>query len=140
MPLRARLQPPQGKDPHILQARPAQQADRQARARRGGSALPLLSLRFSACRGYSPRFADIVRAAAAKYPFHAAICVGGGCGYCKGEPETHVYIDDAPDGGERPICGAYALAIPDITPNDLDEIKRLIREEHDYLLRHEVDK
>lgn len=96
--------------------------------------LPFFALRFSACTGYSKRFADIVSEAIAKYPARAARCINDECNFCRGEAVTHVYITLLPDSH----CGAYALEIPDITADDIEEIKKLIKEEHKYLLKHEA--
>ncbi len=99
---------------------------------------PIFALRFSACRGYSHRFTDIVSAAIIKYPSKTPLCLDNGCHYCAGEPSTHVYTCTFPDGVSKSHCGAYALEIPDITADDICEIKRLIKEEHQYLMKHEV--
>ena len=96
------------------------------------------ALRFSACRGYSQRFADIVREAAIKYPDDHRNCVTGDCNFCAGEPGTHMYTHTLPDGGNKYHCGAVALEIPDITADDIAEIKKLIKEEHEYLLKYEA--
>lgn len=101
---------------------------------------PVFSLRFSACRGYSPRFAEIVKAAIIKYPSKAPLCLDNGCHYCAGEPSTHVYTCTFPDGESKSHCGAYALEIPGITADDICEIKRLIKDEHEYLMEHEVSR
>jgi len=37
-------------------------------------------------------------------------------------------------------CGAAALEIPNLTADDINEIKKLIREEHGYLIKHEAVK
>jgi len=99
---------------------------------------PFFSLRFLACRGYSQRFADIVRAYIVKYPTRAARCVDGGCDYCRGEVHGHVYAYTFPGGKTRAYCGAYAVEIPDMGAEDVAEIKKLIREEHAYLVMYEV--
>lgn len=99
---------------------------------------PFFSLRFSACRGYSQRFTDIVSEAINKYPSKAPGCLINDCHYCAGEPSTHVYTCTFPDGESKSHCGAYALEIPDITKDDLCEIKQLIKDEHEYLMKHEV--
>ena len=99
---------------------------------------PFFALRFSVCRGYSQRFTDIVSAAIIKYPSRAALCVSTGCDYCGGEAETHVYTYTLPDGESKSHCGAYALEIPFVTREDVDEIKKLINEEHEYLIRNEI--
>jgi hypothetical protein len=99
---------------------------------------PFFALRFSACSGYSQRFADIVSAAIIKYPSKDPACPNGNCDYCAGEPDTHIYTNTFPDGTRKSHCGAYALEIPDIAADDMDEIKKLIKEEHAYLLEHEA--
>jgi hypothetical protein len=106
--------------------------------RRNKEHLPVFALRFSACRGYSQRFADIVSAAIVKYPTRAARCTSAGCNFCGGEAITHVYTYAFPGGESKSHCGAYALEIPDITADDIGEIKKLIKEEHEYLLKHEA--
>ena len=106
--------------------------------RTGKAPHPFFSLRFSACRDYSDRFGDIVRATIDKYPAKYARCPDGGCSYCAGEPETHIYSYEALDGQRRTQCGAYAMEIPNVTMSDVDEIKRLIGEEHGYLMTYEA--
>ncbi len=100
---------------------------------------PFFALRFSACKGYSQRFADIVSANITKYPKKRALCTDGNCHYCKGAPDAHVYSHTFPDGQCKTHCGAYVLEIPDISADDVDEIKNLISEEHDFLLKHEAE-
>ena len=99
---------------------------------------PFFALRFSACRGYSERFADVVRENIVKYPKKSANCIVDTCGWCAGKPGTHVYTYKFPDGETRSHCGAYALEIPFVARGDVDEIKKLINEEHEYLLKNEV--
>jgi len=106
---------------------------------------PRFSLRFSACKDYSQRFADIVRDAIIKVtannPHRLARCTTGECGErnCKGKPDSHIYKHILPTGEHITSCGAYAIAIPDITADDISEIKKLIREEHEYLMKHEAN-
>jgi NRPS condensation-like uncharacterized protein len=99
---------------------------------------PFLALRFSACRGYSQRFADIVMAAVAEQNFSEAQCMYNRCDFCKGAAATHVYTYTFPDGESKSHCGAVALEIVNITADDMGEIKKLIKEEHEYLLKHEA--
>ncbi|MCL2372405.1 MAG: hypothetical protein FWC78_03280 [Defluviitaleaceae bacterium] len=104
------------------------------------------SLRFSACRRYSQRFVDIVSAAINKVaannpannPYQVARCITGDCNACKGKADTHVYAHTYPNGETKYACGCYAMRIPNITANDIPEIKKLINEEHAYLLIHEA--
>lgn len=100
-------------------------------------ASPFFALRFSACREYSQRFADIVSAVIIKYPSKTPGCINNSCNFCIGDPATHRYSFTFPNGEIKSNCGAYALEIPNITSCDVEEIKRLIKEEHNYLLKHE---
>jgi hypothetical protein len=99
---------------------------------------PFFALRFSACRGYSQRFEDVVRVAVEKDNFREALCLKSGCDFCRGEAASHVYTYKFPDGESRSHCGAVALEIPDLTADDVAEIKKLLAEEHDYLIAHEA--
>ena len=99
---------------------------------------PFFQLRFSACRGYSARFDSIVGDAVSKKKPREANCLKGECNWCAGEPLTHVYIYTAPNGEKKYHCGAVPLEIPHITANDIEEIKRLIYEEHVYLMKHQA--
>ncbi len=99
---------------------------------------PFFALRFSACKGYSQRFADIVSTAIEKYPSRAANCPDGDCVFCAGDPKTHVYSYTFPGGETKYHCGARALEIPNLKADDIGEIKKLIKEEHAYLLKYEA--
>lgn len=99
---------------------------------------PFFALRFSACRGYSKRFADIVCAAVSKENFREAQCIYNQCDYCNGEAATHVYTYTFNDGVGKSHCGSVALEIPNIIADDIIEIKKLIKEEHEYLLKYQV--
>lgn len=106
--------------------------------RKGKEHSPFIALRFSACRGYTARIEGVVVDYITKYPTRSARCVNDGCNYCSGEAITHVYTFISPDGEKKMHCGAYAVEIPNITWDDLGEIKKLIDEEHAYLMRHEA--
>ena len=99
---------------------------------RGKSPCPVFMLRFSACKDYSQRFIDIVKEAVIKSSGDAR-CLTGECDYCAGEPSTHVYFD-----GDKSRCGSHALEIPGITADDMQEIKKLIKEAHVYLMKHQA--
>lgn len=104
--------------------------------RGGNAAAPFFALRFSACKSYTERFAVIVREAV-QNPNHRPMCRNG-CNLCSGELSSHVYQFVFPDGERKMHCGAYALMIPDITEADVAEIKKLLQEEHAYLMLHEA--
>lgn len=99
---------------------------------------PYFELRFSACEGYSQRFEDIVGAHVVKKSFREAQCIYNRCNYCAGNPFSHVYTYTLPDGEKKYQCGATALEIPDITTDDVEEIKKLIKEEHIYLMKYQA--
>ena len=99
---------------------------------------PFFALRFSACRDYPKRFTDIVERNIVKYPHKTAGCTEGKCNFCAGAPETHVYVHTFPNGETKAHCGAYALEIPNISAVDIPAIKKLIAEEHEYLMKHEA--
>ena len=111
-------------------------------AKIGRAKTHFFSLRFSACRGYSQRIADIVSAAITKVTasnqYRLARCLTAECNYCQGEAHTHVYTHTYPGGETKTSCGAYAIKIPNITSDDIPEIKKLIKEQHDYLIKHEI--
>lgn len=95
--------------------------------------VPFFALRFSACRGYSDRIAGLVADYIAKNPTKAARCPAGNCDWCKGMPQTHVYTD-----GVNMNCGAAAIEIENLSAADVDELKKMICEEHEYLMRYEA--
>ena len=97
------------------------------------------ALRFSACKGYSRKFGGIVRDFIDKnqgrlFPH----CEDGKCVFRADGDRTPFYEYTYPGGEVESFCGSFALVIPDITSDDLEEIKRLIREEHEYLMGHEA--
>jgi hypothetical protein len=55
---------------------------------------------------------------------YCSSCTGGGLGY------YYMY----PDGNEVLRCGAYPITIPDLTPNDIDTLKEIVLEQHNYFL------
>ena len=100
---------------------------------------PYFALRFSACQGYSQRCADIVKGYIQKNPERLfPHCVDGKCIFHSAGDEPPAYTYVFPDGEAKRLCGAKALVIPDIAANDMEEIKELIKEEHEYLLTHEA--
>lgn len=100
--------------------------------------VPFLALRYSACKNYSEKIAAITEEYLEKYPKRTALCTSGGCSFCKGGPDTHVYRSTGAGDAGKAHCGAYAVELRGITADDADEIKGLIREEHAYLMKHEA--
>jgi hypothetical protein len=58
-------------------------------------------------------------------------CTLGLCSVCTGGKMRYFYTTD-----EKVIfrCGAYPVLIPDITKNDVADMKRLLSEQHDYFM------
>jgi len=54
------------------------------------------------------------------------------CNVCTGGGMRYYY--QFPEGKEVFRCGAYPVLIPDIEESDIDELKRLILEQHNYFL------
>ena len=102
---------------------------------------PYFALRFSACKGYSQRFADIVRDYIQNNPERLfPHCEDGKCVFRVDGDRFPFYEYTYPDGGTGSFCGSKALVIPDITAEDIDEIKKLIKQEHEYLYENEAVK
>ena len=59
-------------------------------------------------------------------------CTVGVCSVCTGGRMRYYY--QYPDGKEIFRCGAYPVLLPDIAENDIEDIKRLISEQHNYFL------
>ncbi len=100
-------------------------------------ASPYFDLRFSACKGYSERFAEVIRAYINKNPNKLfPHCENGRCVF-RADGERAPYYEVASlDGKIKSCCGAKALTIPNDDLVALDEIRILIKEEHEYLMKH----
>ena len=101
---------------------------------REGGADAFFGLRFSSCINYSDKFANVIRDRILSSNNRLAKC--SECGFCKGDKFVYTYT--FPDGGMKAACGAFVLEIPDITTEDIDEIKRLIDEQHTYFMNYAV--
>jgi len=99
---------------------------------------PFFELRFSACKGYPQRFENIVYEAVSKKNFREAQCIYNNCDYCAGEAFSHVYTHIFTNGEMKSHCGAVTLEIPNITVDDIEMIKKLIKDEHIYLMEHQA--
>jgi len=99
---------------------------------------PYFALRYSACKGYSQKFAYIVRDYIQKNPGRLfPHCENGKCIFRADGDRTPYYEYTFLNGETQSFCGSKALVIQDITAEDIREIKNLIQEEHDYLMKHE---
>ena len=105
---------------------------------RGKQPRPIFMLRFSTCQDYSKRFKDIVNTAVSKDNFNESRCIYNNCDWCAGDAKSHVYIGESADGTLKYHCGTSAHEIPDVKAEDIAEIKRLLKEEHIYLMKNEA--
>lgn len=102
-------------------------------------ASPYIALRFSACKEYSERFADVIRAYINKNPNKLfPHCENGRCVFRTDGERDPYYEVTFPDGEIKSCCGAKSLVIPNDDLVAIDEIKILIKEEHEYLMKHEA--
>lgn len=102
--------------------------------------IPYCALRFSACKEYSQRFADVIRDYIEKNPNRLfPHCENGRCVFRTDGDRSPYYEVRFPDGETKCCCGTKALVISNGNLAAIDEIKALIEEEHDYLMRHEAN-
>ena len=99
---------------------------------RQNSTEPFFGLRFSACTKYSDKFSDVVRDRLLSNNSRLAKC--SSCGYCTGS--MFVYSYTFSDGETKSACGAFILEIPNITVDDIVEIERLVKEQHEYFEKY----
>jgi len=99
---------------------------------REGGGKAFFGLRFSSCKDYSDKFANVIRDRILSSNNRLAKC--GQCGYCKGD--KFVYAFTFADGENKAACGAFVLEIPDIELSDVGEVKRLIKEQHEYFMKY----
>ena len=81
---------------------------------------------------YSKKFADVIHDRILSSNNRLAKC--GKCGYCKGDKFVYTYT--FPNGESKAACGAFVLEIPNVTLSDVEEIKRLIVEQHVYFMKY----
>jgi hypothetical protein len=101
---------------------------------REGSESAFFGLRFSSCINYSDKFAEVIRERILSSNNRLAKC--GECGFCKGD--KFVYTFTFSNEEMKAACGAFVLEIPNVTTDDIDEIKRLIDEQHTYFMKYAV--
>nr|WP_294486982.1 hypothetical protein [uncultured Anaerosporobacter sp.] len=99
---------------------------------REGGGKAFFELRFSSCINYSDKFAGVIRDRILSSNNRLAKC--GECGYCKGDKFVYTYT--FPNGESKDACGAFVLEIPDVTLSDVNEIKKLISEQHEYFMKN----
>ena len=109
-----------------------------------------VSIRFFACKNVSEKFLEALRkdiesrdgqytsSVTSSLPIipDSASMVKNKCGYC-GDVCTgggYGYYYKFSDDNIVSRCGAYPIIIPDIQESDIDELKRVILEQHNYFL------
>jgi hypothetical protein len=97
----------------------------------GGDREAFFSIKFYACRRPPEKFASAVREAVEASSLQYRCC---GCGVCGAKEGERGYRYLRPNGDEFVRCGAYVVRIPDLGPGDADDVKRLLREQHEYFL------
>lgn len=91
-----------------------------------------IKLKFYACEEYSVKFSKTIKNVIEEFNGKYTGCYG--CGKCKGSLRGYTYI--YPDGRNVFRCGSELIAIPDITEEDLDEIKQLINVQHKFFINN----
>jgi len=99
---------------------------------REGNENSFFGLRFSACTDYSDKFASVIRERIESKNNRLAKCKS--CGFCKGD--KFVYTYKFQNGEIKAACGAFMLDIPQVTLDDITEIKKLIKEQHNYFMEY----
>ena len=101
---------------------------------------PYFALKFSACEGYSRRFADAVGDYIAKNPTNLfPHCEDERCIYREDGERAPFYEIVTLEGETQACCGLKKITIPHLAAGDVEELKRIIREEHAYLIGNEAE-
>lgn len=93
------------------------------------------SIKFYACKNPPQKFQNVVRQAIESSNMQYRCC---DCGVCGAEKEKRGYRYTYPDGLDFIRCGAYVVKIPDLVPDDIDDFKSLLREQHEYFLSRTI--
>jgi len=107
---------------------------------RGSKQKATISLKFFGCKTVPLKYSDALRAEIESHngqycgPLRDNV-IKNRCGFCKqctGGGVAYYYA--YPDGREILRCGAYPILIPDLTLNDIDDMKKVLMEQHEYFL------
>lgn len=91
---------------------------------------PQLKMKFYASKDYSNIFHDSIRETIEEFNFKYTGCYK--CGRCKRTPEGYTY--EYADGRKYFRCGSELIALPSITVDDVPEVLRLLKIQHEYYL------
>ncbi|MHB1295429.1 MAG: hypothetical protein ACYC4R_10600 [Anaerolineae bacterium] len=90
-----------------------------------------VSVKFYACKHPPRKFVEALRHAIESTPMQYRCC---GCGVCGAQEQDRGYRYTDPTGAPFVRCGAYVIRIPDLVLDDVEDAKRLLREQHAYFL------
>ena len=89
------------------------------------------SIKFYACKNPPQKFTNAVQQAIESSNMQYRCC---GCNACGAQKEERGYHYIYPNGDEFIRCGAYVVKIPDLIPEDLNDFRNLLLEQHEYFL------
>lgn len=102
---------------------------------------PILSLKFFGAKTIPPKYTDALGQdlAARRGQYSGPLrseTEKNKCGYCQDKCTGggRGYYYQYPDGREVLRCGAYPIPIPNLTRDDVEEMKQVILEQHEYFL------
>ncbi len=97
---------------------------------RGGKvSAPFFSIKFYACKSPPEKFLKAVQRAVSLSQGQYKCC---GCNLCGAALEERGYLLTYPDGSDFVRCGAYAVEIPGLAPEDIGGFNSLLAEQHAY--------
>lgn len=95
--------------------------------------MPGIRLKFYANKTYSHIFEEGIKRVIEEFDGRYTGCYG--CGRCKGDLEGYVY--HYANGRDVFRCGSELIAIQNCTPENLDEIKHLMKTQDHYWMKGE---
>jgi hypothetical protein len=90
--------------------------------------VPGLRLKFFASKEYSDIFRKGIQRVIEGFDGKYTGCYG--CGRCTGNPQGYTYI--YPDGRRVFRCGSELISVFDFTPEHIQEMKKLLKEQDEY--------
>jgi hypothetical protein len=91
----------------------------------------LYSFKYYACKSLPEKFSDAVREAIESTNGQYRCC---GCGACGAKEGERGYRSAYPEGEDFLRCGAYVVRIPELGMGDLDDLRRVLSEQHGYFM------
>lgn len=91
---------------------------------------PKLKLKYFATDNYSGFFHEAIKNTIEEFNFKYTGCYK--CGRCKDKPLGYIY--EYPDGKKYFRCGRELICLPPLTQNEVPEILKLLKTQHEYHL------